>query len=584
MLNKDVVFGTIMECDQNNNLIVQLENGEIGKMAASEISRRALGDQMSCEWMVGRRHGCFAGDVDAQGYRILSGKAYEEHLYNEIVRAYRAKERNVYTARLVSVTRDGRLAFYRLAQGVNASVYVADFAYTRVQNFNEIIMPKELTVAIRDVDGNGKIQLYTKLGFGDFASNTRRMGIVPGSVVEGFVSGFVPSNGDGVVTLAPNLTVLTTRVPLGEWVKVQISRVNEAEQRLKGDIISKDVNQQRSFIYGDWCVDASEYPPYVDIQEFEGRIGPRSRTTEKPAPVEEEIQISYETTAEVSPFTVRDGEVGVRSPLKGGMAKCIVYEAQRGLLNENHMLVAKAVNDLKYTTSWQIQRYLHLRHDLALSEVSIRKIITRLIKHDIIHVLHFRTGEHQGVAHILYPGAALYQAYTGENRSLPAWAYSAAPDVAFIKGCLSSNQLLLGALHSWDSIAEVHSRVFITTDGGIRIRPRHRITEKDGSPIYLESVRKGQTDEILDKLQRYDAYVNETQERIRVMVTMETENEIAAFAKKVVEKRLSFDVMLTCDLKCLPVPVLHTVEGYVRVNRWGGFFGRIRNMLAEATA
>jgi len=585
--NKDVVFGTVVACGSNNTLTVQLDNGDMGLVEAGEIGRRELNENSNLNWMIGRRYGYFAEKNDDEGFRILSGKAYENDQYEKIVSAFRAKERNVYTAHLSSTTKDGKLAFYMLAQGVNASVAVADFAYTRISSFNDIILPRELTVAIKEIDNQGRIRLYTKLAFGDFASSVERLSLVPGSVADGYVSGFVPTNCDAVVTLAPNLTVLTNRAAMGNWVKVQISRVNLEEQRLKGEITEDCGGVYKHFNFSEWCLDSYGFPAYVDIEEFECKIGPRKRGGKKTpttSVMADEVQISYETSSMVSPFALREGEVGVRTALNGGSAKHIIFESQHGYLNENHMLAAKAVNDLKYTTAWQVQRYLHLKHGLKLTEKNLWAILNRLIKHDIIHTLRFSKDGQCSVQNILYPGATMYQAYTGSPRYLPTWAYSAEPDPAQIKCYLSANQLLLGIMHSWHNIADIENRVYIMTDSGLRIRPRHKVFAQDGEVVYLESARSNWVDGMLEKLQRYEAYLQDANEKAKVVITLEDEGSIASFVQRVADLHLSFDVLITCDLQCLPVPILQKVPACIRENetkKGGGFFSRLVSLFEE---
>lgn len=585
--NKEVVFGTVVACGSNNTLTVKLDNGEMGLVKVGEIGRRELNENSNLKWMIGRRYGYFAGAIDNEGFRMLSGKAYENDQYEEILSAFRAKERNVYTAHLSSTTKDGKLAFYTIAQGVNASVTVADFAYTRISSFNDIILPRELTVAIKEIDNQGRIRLYTKLAFGDFASSVERLSLVPGSVADGYVSGYVPTNGDAVVTLAPNLTVLTNRAAMGNWVKVQISRVNLEEQRLKGEISEDCGSVYKHFNFSEWCQDSDIFPTYVDIEEFESKIGLRNRGSKKTPTISvktEEVQISYETSSTVSPFALREGEVGVRAALNGGSAKHIIFESQHGYLNENHMLAAKAVNDLKYTTAWQVQRYLHLKHGLKLSEKNLWAILNRLIKHDIIHTLRFSKDGQCSVQHILYPGATMYQVYTGSPRYLPTWAYSAEPDPAQIKCYLSANQLLLGIMHSWQNIEDIENRVYIMTDSGLRIRPRHKVITKEGNIVYLESARNNWVDGMLEKLQRYETYLQGVDEKAKVVITLEEEGSIDSFVHRVAELHLSFDVFVTCDLQCLPVPVLKEVPACIQENetkKGGGFFSRIISLFEE---
>ena len=578
--NKEAIFGTVIACDDNNTLTVQLNNGETGVVAADEISRRETTEASNYAWMLGRCFGFIAGEVDGEGRRILSGKAYENQLYKEIVRAFQAKERNVYTARLASTTRDGKLAFYTLAQGVNASVAVNDFAFTRVRSFQDVVLPREMTVAIKEIDKLGRLRIYTKLAFGDFASSADRLSLDVGSEVEGLVTGKAQTTGEAIVSLAPNLTVLTDRAPMDSWVRVRITRLNREDRRLKGEIIGDCGEAYRHFAFERWCVGADEYPAYVDPADFERRIGPRKVEGVAPAPAAtEEIELSYELSATLSPFALRENEVALRTPLNGGTAKRILFESQQGYLNANHLMVARAVNDLKYTTSWQVQRYLHLKHGVVLGVHSLWSILNRLIKLDILHTLRLGLDGHFSSLRILYPGAQMYSIYTGSMRYLPTCAYSAEPDPALVKCHLSANQLLLGVMHSRSDVHEIENRVFINDDDGTRIRPRHKITLEDGEAIYIESARSNWLKDMLGKLGRYDAHFKGSGERARVIITLEDAEGVEAFARQVAELRLGYEVGVTSDLQCLPEPILRTIPAHARE---GGLFSRIRSFFEES--
>ena len=590
--NKEVIFGTVSSVSADNSLTVLLENGETGRVARDEIGRRELKDNVDLSYMVGRTYGYFAGDADEDGCRILSGKAYENDQYQKIVDAFNAGVRNVYTARFSSVTRDGGLAFYTLAQGVNASMTLSDFAYTYLPSFASVRLPHEMTVAVKGIDEQGRIRIYAKLGFGDFAANVDRLNLEEGSMVEGIVSGHVTDRSDAIVALTPNLTILTGYAPKHSRVKVKVTAIDRAEQRIRGEIVS-DYGMDHAFLrFDEWCVGAEQYPAYVDVQAFESRLGPTGRTSRKlsvgPADIEE-VDIGYETSASVSPFAVREGETVIRSAINGGTTKKILFESQHGYLSDVHRLTAQAVNDLRYTTSWQVQRYLDMKYGMKLTEKKLWNVLTRLIKLDILHAMHFSKDGQAAVQHILYPGATMYTAYTGASRSLPTSAYSAEPDPAMLKCCLSANQLLLGMMHGWDNVQEINTRVFLTGEN-VRIRPRHKVTTCEGDIVYLESARGGWTDSMLEKLRRYDTYLQQTGEAARVAVTLEDEIDVELFVQQVAGLRLSYPVMVTCDLKCLPAPVMREVPAYVcevtapEAETKSGFFSRFRSLFRDRKA
>lgn len=584
MYDKKPIFGEIIECDADNTLTVQLDNGEIGIVPQEEIGRRAVKATSTFDWMLGRRYGFFASDSFSNGHRILSSKAYEDDCYKKIVNAFFNNERNVYAAHLCNVLRDGKVAFFQIAQGVNASLTVNDFALTRVANFHDIVLPRDMTVAIKEITSEGHIRLCGKPAFGDFAASIDRLNITMGSEVEGLVTSFVPSNNDAIVTLAPNLTVLTSPAPVGTWVKVKVFHVKHDEQRIKGEITERMEGTRKPFLYSSFCVDHDSYPAWLNLQEFEKQIGPRkrapsvmSRPAVSAAPVApHQPEISYELSSFSSPFVHREGEMAIRSPLNGGTPANILFEAEHGYLNEKHMQAAKVINEMRYCTTWQLQRYLHLKHDLVLSDSVISSLTHRLVKLDIINTLHFSLDGHCSNQPILYPSARLYSSYTGAPRALPNYAYTAELDPAQIKCYLSANQLLLGMMHS-GIVSEVDNRVFMSVENGPRLRSRYKVITKTGDIIYLESVRSNDHAHMLDKLSRYAACLSAAGEHASVAITLEDECEIAPFVERVADLHLEFDVLVTCDLKCLPDPVFITIPAHVPESRESGLFSRIRN-------
>jgi hypothetical protein len=220
-----------------------------------------------------------------------------------------------------------------------------------------------------------------------------------------------------------------------------------------------------------------------------------------------------------------------------------------------------------------VQRYLDCRHAMRLSSGELATVIERLIRLDIVQVMKFRTEKRQLVTKILYPGAVHYRTYTGELRSIPNWEYGTEPNVERVKRQLSANQLLLGMLHAGDDIKSCDSSVYLSGEGVISIRPRHRLMREDGTEVYLESVRGGEENELwmLGKLGRYARYLEKHADRsAQIIITMEREELIAPFAERVAALRLKYDVLLTCDLQCLPRPILYRVEGVA--NNRKGFF------------
>ncbi len=492
----------------------------------------------------------------------------EEMEYQKICEAFREKRKNVYSGRLVSITPDGKLAFYQLAQGVTAALHVSMFSLCRLYSFKDIDLPQQLTVAIAGIDERGYINLSAKPAFGDFEYSLERLQLTDGMITDGIVVHIMPE-GAAAIMLAPNISVLATaccKVCPGDRVRLRVRRIDRDMHRIKVQMlekIEKTENGSTAFDYAAWNIPAEEVGEYVELSEFEERIRLKRAKTEKvSAAPEEPEELDFAVNAVRSPFSTYVNERVVREVRRPARVQDIYFEARMGYLGERHIRVANAVEALKYSSAWQLRRYLYLKDNLLLSEREIKGIIDRLVKHDVIAVLRFQSDEGNLLTRVLHPSLN-FRAFSGRNpRNFGAKDFMET-NAAHIKMRLASNQLLLGLWHSYPNAAEVETHPFLRDDeADVRIRPRHSM-RIDGRMCCLEAIRRDWAEPMFDKLRRYESYLKCHEKNTAVYMVLEQQEEIEQIAARVAEMKLSFPVYLTDDIHCLPEPVLREVPAAV---------------------
>ncbi len=550
------VYGTVTGVTQERSLLIELEDGRSGYVPLEEISRQNHLRSEGLERMIGWRLGFISGETQQDGRVVLSGRAFEENEYRRISEGYTQKERNVYQGKLVSLTADGKLAFYRLAQGVTGALHVSAFCLCRIYSFREIDLPRQLTVAISGIDSKGWLSLSAKPAFGDFEYSADRLGLKESDTVEGMVSNIM-ADGAAAIILAPNLTVLTdvsSRVYPGDWVKLRIRRIDRELHRIKAQMLERAENRSGQFDYQQWVMAPETLEAYIDLQAFDEKIRLHRPAAKPVVRVPEEDDIDFSVAASRSPFSTYQNERIVRDAQHPSRVQDIYFEARMGYLGDKHMKVAAAVEELKYSSAWQVRRYLYLTEKIAISERELKGVIDRLVKHDIITVLRFRSDEGTLLTRVLHPSIN-FKAFVGRNPRNFGPKDFIESEASSVKMRLAANQLLIGLLHGAENAEDVETHPFLRCDEvNVRIRPRHQL-KIGGRVRYLESVRIGWEEEFFEKLKRYEILLNRTKEDAGVMAVMEDSTQAEAVAARVSEMRLSIPVWLTDDLNCLPEPV-----------------------------
>ena len=138
------MYGTVSGVEADNSLLVALENGRQGRVPFSEITRQDNVKAETLHRLIGRRLGFIETEAsDAQLQEngstenkeaavMLSARLYEQREYERVCRAFSDGTCNVYAGQLTSITTDGKLAFYQIAQGVTGALHVSSFSLCRV--------------------------------------------------------------------------------------------------------------------------------------------------------------------------------------------------------------------------------------------------------------------------------------------------------------------------------------------------------------------------------------------------------------------------------------------------------------------
>ena len=549
------ISGTVQAVQPDGSLLVRLNDGGYGVVPPQEIRRQQSARPESPNHIIGRNMHFLCTDAPADGPVLLSARAYEEQVYQKICSDFHAGLKNVYPARLTSVTPDGKLAFYRLAQGVSGALHVSALCLARVHSFREINVPRQLTVAVSSIDSRGFISLSSKPAFGDFSASVRRLALTEGCTAEGVVSSLL-SDGAVSVMLAPNLVILAdARFSLrpGEAVRLRIRRIDHEQRRIRALLTDRIESPAPAFPYECWSVPADELPAWIDLAEFDRLLRPVRPSPPEPREPGPAPVIEYSVTATRSPFSSYANERIVREARRNSRLQDITFEARMGYLNERHLKTAQTIESLKYSSAWQVRRFLHLRHGLALSDRELKGIIDRLVKHDIIAVLRFQSDEGSLLTRVLHPSIN-YHAFCGERARAFAPRDFIEEDPVVIKTRLASNQLLIALLHSHPGIELLDTHPFLSCEEtGARVRPRH-IVAQGSQTRCLEAVRASRMEEFREKLLRYEQLWTGQKADTGVIVSVEDHSLVAPTALLIGEMHLSYPVWLTDDLGCLPEP------------------------------
>lgn len=556
MLDETGQAGLILSCDpQTHDLTARLEDGREAVVPFREITRQTNLSPEYAARQVGRTLRMLP--IPACESIYYSIRAYEEAQYEEIRRAFLHKQRNTYCARFKLIAPGGKLAFYQLAQGVNGAVHVKEFSCGRIDDFNRIEMPRELPVTVREIDAQGRLVLTAKPAFGNFAFALERLGLAAGARATGTVCYHFPK-AVGVM-LSPNIMTLAEAEqfpPAGSRVEVEILRVEEENHKIRSRLIGPC--SAPPMRHADWVCEPSE--AWCDLQAFAAQVEVRKITAGEDAPKPPPDPPSFLLEAEKSPFSTYPSEIVVRESLPPVSPQLVFRQAQAGHLDARLLPLAQAIEELRYATAWQLQRYLYLRKGLIIERARLNTLLEKLCTLDVCAALRF-SSEGVECKFKTYHPSLNYHCLAERNPRNFGPGDRAEENAARIKARLASNQLLLGMMYESRGALDApdtHPYLFDRVSG-VRVRPKHCF-ECGGSWCLLDAFRQNDLDACEEKLGRYARYFEDNpQENARLCLVVE-EGAIEDFRQTVERAELPFPTLLTTDLSCLPEPTFtHTV-------------------------
>lgn len=513
-----VVFGMVKQVETDGYLSVSLDDGRMGMVAPGEIGRNGEFTMERAARMVGQRRGFHVLDNREDGILTLSARSFEDAEYERICEDYRQRRKNVYSGTLFSVTENGRLAFYRLAQGITGGLHVSRFTQCFVRSFRDVQLPHQLTVVVSGIDEQGRLKLSAKPAFGTFEEVIDRLRLEEGAEAEGMVSEIM-AGGMMTVMLAPNLAVLvdiTERAFLGEWVRIKCRRIDWERHRVKAQLLGKVADRRGRFDYEAWQTSADQLPEFVDAEAFEDQV----RIVHEPSREESVQQESkaapdFSLNVQRSPFATYDNERVLREAAGIGSESSVAFEIQAGYLGERHLSVAKAVDQLIFSSAWQLRRFLYLQEGMMLSDRELKRTLDRMIRLNILGVLRIGSDMGHMTSRILVP-ASNYEYFC---QCPPRGRMSAAEieglDAACVKEHLAVNQLFLGALNALKSQGKEVLEAAITGMARCRLQLKERT-------LYLAACRKEREMDLLAWMKGLEDAFCSGEQSCEVLIAAET--------------------------------------------------------------
>ena len=277
MKRQTVMVATVCKVNDNKDLIVKLDDGTQAYMPLEEFGRRQFDRNKNTSWLMGRiLRVLVLHDHFKEGLPVCSGKAYEDYFFDCICDALSRKERNTYRAELNWTT--PKLAFYRVAQGIDVSVHLSEFTFSRIANsFEEVRLPKYVTVCIKEIIGSN-IHGTVKPAYGDFGYNISRLSLYEGREVEGLASAHLPNGFSTIVALSPNLSALCAgKINLGEKVRLRITDIDYDNHRFHTQLLDH-TEEPFQFDLEEWLLPHDQLAAWVDLHAFEKCTRPARRS------------------------------------------------------------------------------------------------------------------------------------------------------------------------------------------------------------------------------------------------------------------------------------------------------------------
>ena len=404
---------------------------------------------------------------------------------------------------------------------------------------------------VREIDAQGRLVLTARPAFGTFKDAVDRLSLAPGKVVSGTVCFHFPK-ALGVM-LTPNIMTLAdaNEFPLaGSRVQVEILRVDTETHKIRSRLIGP-VNEL-PMRHADWIVDLTE--AWTDLTDFSEQVEVKKPVAEDTVPKAPPEPPSFRLDAERSPFSTYPSETIVCETLDPVAPQTVYRQTRSAHADDRLYAIAQAIEELRYSTAWQLQRYLYLRKGLLVERSKLGPLLDRLCALDVIAALRFSSGGVECKFKTYHPSRN-YHCLMERNPRNFSEADLAEENAARVKARLAANQLLLGMMNESRGALEPDTHPYLFDRvSGVRVRPKHAF-QCGGSYCLLDAFRKNDLDDCEKKLSRYARYFEANpQENLQLCLVVE-DTQTDAFAAIVEKANLPFPVLLTTDLACLPEPI-----------------------------
>lgn len=558
IMNNTRITALVESVDENNGLYIRiLDTDEEGYIPAHEIARdsvrvnpyRLQGDLLQVSALEGTY----------EDLPMYSAKTVQEENYAEVCTAFEENRRNTYIGTFKGLDQNRKLAFYELEPGVVGAVHISNFCLTRVPDYTNIKLPVNLPVAILAIE-NGKINLSSVMAFGSFNENIKKLNLEQGSVVEGTCVDELTHNKGFVVCLAPNVFTIVTWCPgVGKIVSLRINGIDDEHNRIKA-VFARAAREGGLFDTEPFVCCPERESAMVDVEAFteanrvkkvEKPVVRAAEEEDAPETAEEKVgndllQPSFNIDATESPLRLFENEVVTIGNENAPMP--LHYGLIGHKLNKRHKDLAEAVDTLKFTSAYLLERYLFVT-GLPMETKSIKRGLETLCKFGVLTRFRFTTGEKQSIYYVYTRGPA-YKAFMGRYFSFQLGSIVDGDSASPVKGRVAVNQLLIGLRHNYTVKGQAPYKFPDAAADPGSLYCCYRLETEELGSLVLESCRRDYDEQLVKKLLRYDARFLALGQYPGVAVTFEDEAHLEAFAERIKDFDLSYTLYLTHDTKC----------------------------------
>ena len=410
---------------------------------------------------------------------------------------------------------------------------------------------------MRELDTQGRLVLTARPAFGTFDDTLNRLCLQSGSLATGTVCFHFPK-AVGVM-LSPNIMTLADSdqfPPTGSRVRVEITRIDAQEHKIRSRLIGPSSDSPMR--HADWIVPLPG--PWTDLDAFAQAVEVKKPSAEnetlKPPPEPPTFRLE----AERSPFCTYPQETIVHEKNAPVSPQSLCRQVRPGHADARLNAVSHAVEELRYCTAWQLQRYLYLRNGLLIERARLNALLERLCSLDVLSALRFSSGGVECKFKTYHPSLN-YRCLMERNPRNFGAADLAEVNPARVKARLASNQLLLGMLNqAGNSPCELDTHPYLfDRESGVRARPKHMLT-CSGLCSLIDAFRMDDLDACEEKLARYGRYFEQNPvDNLQLCLVVE-DSQQEAFFEVASRACLSIPILLTTDLRCLPEPQFERVS------------------------